>query len=290
MISKKVAQQIKELEIHTRRVLHGSQIGGQKSRQKGFGFEFDQLRNYQYGDDVRLIDWKSSARSSDGFFVRQYHEERNRTFMLCLDVSASTYFGSSDILKQDMMRQITGVLSLAAEYGKDKVGLILFSDHIEEMILPKKGRQHVHQLIEKIFSHTPKGTHTNLDVLLSHVAHKVDKNAVVFIVSDFISDNYEKSLKQAVLHKEIIAISCTDQQETDFKTMGLVWMFDPEQQEYVLIDTRKKKKQELDKILKYGLLYQKKILQKHRVDVVHVQSQKHFIHDLVVFFQKRLSY
>lgn len=152
MISKKIAQYVKELEIHTRRVLNGTHIGGFKSRQKGFGLDFDQLRGYQHGDDVRLIDWKSSARTGNqNLFVREYHEERNRTFMICLDVSASTLYGSQDVLKQDIMRQISGVVSLAAEYAKDKVGLILFSDHIEKVIPAGKGQQHVHHIIETIF-------------------------------------------------------------------------------------------------------------------------------------------
>lgn len=290
MISKKVAQQVKELEIHTRRVLSGAQLGGSQSRQKGFGFEFDQLRNYQYGDDVRLIDWKSSARSSDSLFVRQYHEERNRTFMLCLDVSASTHFGSGSMLKIDMMRQITGVLSLAAEYGKDKVGLVLFSDHVEKIIPPAKGRQHIHHVLEAIFAHKPQGKKTDLHVLFEHVAQTHMKEAVVFVVSDFIATDYEKALKKVVVNKEVIAISCADIQELALSSIGLIWMLDPETGELVLVDTRKKKNDVLRDTLKDRLLLQKKMIQKHKVDFVQINAHKNFIHDLLMFFQKRLVY
>jgi len=290
MISKKIAQQVRELEIHTRRVLNGSQLGGSQSRQKGFGFEFDQLRSYQYGDDVRLIDWKSSARSGGSLFVRQYHEERNRTFMLCLDISASTLFGSHMMLKQDMMKQIAGVLSLAAEYGKDKVGLILFSDHIEKVIPPAKGRQHVHHVIETVFSHKPKGTKTNLSKLFEHVAQITLKEAIVFVISDFIAADYEKALKQVVVNKEVIAISCVDLQEVALANIGLIWMLDPETGELALVDTRKKKKDVLRDALKDRLLLQKKMIQKHKVDFVQINAHKNFIHDVLMFFQKRLVY
>lgn len=290
MISKKIAQQVKELEIHTRRILSGTSIGGSKSRQRGFGFEFDQLRGYQYGDDVRLIDWKSSARSVDSLLVRQYFEERNRVFMICLDISASTLFGSGDMIKQDMMKQITGVLSLAAEYGKDKVGLILFSDRIEKVVHPAKGKAHVHAIIETIFSHQPQGKRTDLAVLFEHVAGKVDKHAIVFVVSDFIASDYEKALRQVVVHKEVIAISCADKQETDLAPVGLVWMLDSETNECVLVDARKKNQGVMQEVLHGRLFFQKKMFHKHKVDFVHIQSKQHFVHDLIMFFQKRLVY
>lgn len=290
MISKKVAQQVKELEIHTRRILSGANIGGSKSRQRGFGFDFDQLRYYQYGDDVRLIDWKSSVRTGDKLLVRQYFEERNREFFICLDVSASTYFASGDMLKQDMMRQISGALSLAAEYSKDKVGLILFSDRIEKEVPAAKGKQHIHSIIETIFSHEPQGKKTDLNILFEHVAKRMSKRAIVFVVSDFIASDYEKTLKQVVVHKEVIAISCGDPQESDFATVGFVWTLDPETGDYILVDARKKNKKNIQEILQERLLIQKKLFHTYKVDFVHIQSKQHFIHDLIMFFQKRLMY
>lgn len=290
MISKKVASQIKELEIHTRRILSGASIGGSKSRQRGFGFDFDQLRYYQYGDDVRLIDWKSSLRTGDKLLIRQYFEERNREFIICLDISASTYFGSGDVLKQNMMQQISGALSLAAEYSKDKVGLILFSDHIEKEIPAAKGKQHVHHLIETIFSHNPQGKKTDLNLLFEHVAKRVSKRAIVFVISDFIASDYEKTLKQVVVHKEVIAISCGDVQETELASVGFIQTMDSETGEYVLVDARKKNKKTMQDILQGRLVAQKKLFHNYKVDFVHIQSTQHFIHDLIMFFKKRLMY
>ena len=290
MISKKITQQIKELEIHTRRILNGSSIGGSKSRQRGFGFDFDQLRTYQYGDDVRLIDWKSSARTGEKLLVRQYFEERNRTFIICLDISASTLFGSGDIIKQDMMQQISGALSLAAEYSKDKVGLILFSDQIEKIIPAAKGKSHVHSLIETIFSHKPKSKKTDLNVLFNHIAKKIDKKAIIFVISDFISTEYEKSLKQVVFNKEVIAISCCDTQELELISSGFISMRDSETEELILIDSRKKNKFKVQDVLLERLAFQQKTFHNYKVDFINIQSKQNFIHDLIMFFQKRLMY
>jgi uncharacterized protein (DUF58 family) len=289
MISPEVAQRVKEFEIHTRRMLSGSKIGSNKSRQKGFGFEFDQLRSYQYGDDVRLIDWKSSARSPDSMFVRQYHEERNRTFMICIDVSMSTNFASGQHLKQDVMKQIAGVLSLAGEQGKDKVGLIFFSDRIEKMIPPSCGPNHTQQLLTELFSYKATGKKTDLNVLFDYVAARVAKRSILFVISDFIADDCTKSLKQVTFDKEVIAISCHDKQETSMANIGLVWMQDSESGELALINTSSKK-HGIANGLQQRLQDQKKILQKSGIDILNVQVQDQFMHDLIMFFQKRMIY
>ncbi|MCX5924019.1 MAG: DUF58 domain-containing protein [Candidatus Dependentiae bacterium] len=285
MISADIAQKVKELEIHTRRLLSGSNIGGYKSRQKGFGFEFDQLRSYQYGDDVRLIDWKSSARTPDNLLVRQYFEERNRTFMICLDLSASTYFGSGDVLKQDVMKQIAGVLSLAAEWGKDKVGLIIFSDQVEKVIPPARGQKHVQKLLTELFSYKQTGKKTDLNVLFDYVASRVAKRSIVFVISDFIADDFEKALKKTLFDKEVIAISCQDRQEEKMSDVGLVWTQDSESDSLVLVNTASKK---ITSGLQQRLQDQKKILKKSGVDLLSLKAQGQFMHELIMFFQKRM--
>ena len=285
MISADVAQKIKELEIHTRRILSGSNIGGYKSRQKGFGFEFDQLRSYQYGDDVRLIDWKSSARTPDNLLVRQYFEERNRTFMVCIDVSASTHFGSGDFLKEDVMKQIAGILSLAAAWGKDKVGLIIFSDQIEKVIPPARGQLHVQKLLAELFSYKPTGKKTDLNVLFDYVASRVAKRSVLFVISDFIADNFEKALKKTLFDKEVIAITCHDQQEEQMSNVGLVWMQDSESGDLALVNSASKN---IAHGFKQRLQDQKNVLKKSGVDLLSVQAQGQFMHELIMFFQKRM--
>lgn len=288
MLKSDIAQKVKELEIHTRRILNGSQIGGNKSRQKGFGFDFDQLRAYQYGDDVRLIDWKSSARGNGNLLVRQYFEERNRTLMVCLDLSASTMFGSTQFLKQDIMKQIAGVLALAGQWSQDKVGLILFSDHIEKIIPQVKGAVHVHGILQEIFAHQAVGTKTDFNVLFDYVAKRVPKRSVVLIISDFIGSDFSNGLKQVVLDKELIAITCRDPQEQELKDVGYVWMKDPETGMIDLVNTSGRSRYRLAQGLQDDYKLQNKAWRNARVDMVCLANQATFMHDLLGFFQKRM--
>lgn len=288
MISVDIAQKVKELELHTRRLLQGSRIGGSKSRQKGFGFEFDQLRAYQYGDDVRLIDWKSSARSADGLYVRQYFEERNRTIMICLDLSASTMFGSTHYLKQDIMKQIAGVLALAGQYCQDKVGLILFSDRIEKVIPPAKGHKHVHELLNQMFGHQAIGVQTDFNVLADYVAARVPKRCMVLMVSDFIGVDPSVVLKKIIFDKEVIAFTCRDPQEEMLTNVGYVWMKDPETGSIELVNSSGACGRRLKQGLQAYAAQQSLAWRSSNVDTVCLQNQATFMHDLLMFFQKRM--
>ena len=168
MISPEILKKIKEIELRTRRVMNGTLVGGHVTKQKGSGFEFDQIRAYSYGDDIRFMDWNSSARSGK-LLVRQYLDEKNRTIMLCLDVSASTFFASTQDRASDIMQQVTAVLAFACEAGQDNVGLILFSDVIEKFIPPSRGHKHTMYLMETIFSFQPQHKKTDMNVLCHYL-------------------------------------------------------------------------------------------------------------------------
>ncbi len=288
MIAVEIAQKVKELEIHTRRMLSGSLIGSSKTRQKGFGFEFDQLRSYQYGDDVRLIDWKSSARNFNNLLVRQYFEERNRTIMICVDVSASTMFGSSEFLKHEIMQQIAGILALAGQWSQDQVGLILFSDRIEKMIPAAKGQKHIHGLLTDLFAHQAVGKSTNFDVLCEHVAQRISKRAMVLVISDFIGSDFAQSVKKIAYDKDVIAINVSDAQEKKISNVGLVWMKDSETGSLALINACGSSAGQVSKMLSHRLAQQNLAFQGSRVDSLYIQDAKTLMHDLLVFFQKRL--
>lgn len=288
MISADIVQRVKELEIHTRRLLSGSIIGNNRSRQKGFGFEFDQLRSYQYGDDVRLIDWKSSARNPDNLLVRQYFEERNRTFVICLDISSSTMFGSGNYLKLEVMQQVAGVLAMAAQYSKDKVGLILFSDQIEKVVMPAKGHVHVHQLLTTIFAHKPKGKGTDFHVLCDYIAARVPKRSTLLLVSDFIGKEISEALKKVSFDKEVIAISFKDPQEEMIADVGYVWMKDSETDEIALVHTSGSSSKKLSQGLRSSFQDQKMLMNKMKMDVLYLKNQNSFMQDLLLFFQKRM--
>lgn len=289
MIAPDIVQKVKELEIHTRRILSGSRIGGNKTRQKGFGFEFDQLRSYQYGDDVRLIDWKSSARSgSDNLLVRQYFEERNRSIMICVDISASTLFGSTPHLKQDIIKQIAGVLALAGHWSQDKVGMMLFSDHVEKMIPPAKGYKHIHGLLSAMFAHQSVGKKTDFNIACDFIANRVAKKSIVLMVSDFIGMDNSVALKKIIFDKEVIAIVCKDPQEEILSDVGYIWMQDPESGQVELINTSGSSGQKLSKGLQQYKHDQNLLLSRSRIDVLYLHNTETFMHDLLMFFQKRM--
>jgi uncharacterized protein (DUF58 family) len=288
MIAAEILAQVKELELHTRRILSGSVIGGTKTRQKGFGFEFDQLRSYQYGDDVRLIDWKSSAKNQNNLMVRQYFEDRNRTILICLDLSASTMFGSKKYLKQQVMQQIAGILALAGAWSSDKVGLILFSDRIEKIVHPAKGHKHVHMLLAEMFAHKPVGTGTDFAPVVDFVAQHGGKQSMVLMISDFINIDIEHIFKKITCTKDVIAISCNDAQEKMMHNVGYVWMQDPETGEIALVHSAGFAGKRLNQNLALRMQDQKSLWAKSQVDLLMLQNQETMMHDLLHFFQKRM--
>jgi len=290
MINREIAARVKELELHTRRLLTTSGIGATRSKQRGFGFEFDQLRSYQYGDDVRLIDWKSSARNPTNLNIRQYLEERNRVFMICLDVSASTMFGSGEHTKHEIMQQIAGVLALAGAWSGDQVGLILFSDHVEYTIQPGKGNIHVHRIVETIFSHKPQGKKTDLNALSDFILNKSFKKTNFLIVSDFIAPDFSLGLKKIAAQQNVVAVHCLDRQEESLDKVGLVFMQDLETDTQILVNTQGGNQNFLNEKLYRRYQEQKVMLQTLGVEVVTLKNQQDFMHELIAFFKKRMIY
>ncbi len=287
MISQKLFAQVKELELHVHRLLSSSGIGATRSKQRGFGFEFDQLRSYQYGDDVRLIDWKSSARSSSNLMIRQYFEERNREFMICLDVSSSTFFTSGSHTKQEVMQQIAGVLALAGAWSGDRVGLILFSDRIEQHIPASKGKYHVHHIVETIFSYKPRKAGTDINVLCDFIITHGMKKANLLVVSDFIAADFSSGIKKITSKQNFIAINFIDPREKNLKNFGYVWMQDSETGDKVLVNMNSS---ELSKGLENRIKDQKLLLQSLGVETILLQDSKNFMHELITFFKKRMIY
>lgn len=179
MLSPEIITKIRQIEIHTRRLLSGMMVGDFNSAKKGSGFEFDQIRDYHMGDDVRFIDWKSTARSNK-LLVKQYIEERNRTVVIVVDVSSSSLFSSVGAMKYDVMSHVAAVLALVADYGKDHASLVLFSDDVELVIPPRSGRKHIHTIMKHLFSLRVEHKKTNLGAVLKYLAGLPSKDAVVF--------------------------------------------------------------------------------------------------------------
>ena len=282
-LSKEVLQKIRNIEIHTRRLLSGTQLGDYSSARKGSGLEFDQLREYQQGDDIRFIDWNSSARQ-DKVMVREYIEERNRTIMLVVDGSGSQFYGSSNQLKQDLVAQVASVLAIIADQCKDSVGLILFEDEVKTVIPAKRGRKHVHAVMEQLFEHQGSKK-TSLKKALERLIAMNRKDMVVFLLSDFIDTGYEKLLKMVCKKYETVAIRCLDKCEQDFPSVGYVQMVDAETGEQAMIHAKS-----LPGILQARLKETDDVLKKCGAELLTLQTTQPFVGQLVLFFRQRMLY
>lgn len=283
-LSKETLQKIKSIEIQTRRLLSGTLMGDYSSAQKGSGLEFDQIRDYQMGDDVRFIDWNASARSNK-ILVKQYIEERNRTIMLLVDQSASTFFGSGQFLKSEIIAQVASVLALVGDAAKDHVGAVLFADQVNKVIPPKRGRQHIHTLMETIFTYKPAGQ-TSLKSALERLIQLQKQPAMVFIISDFLDDEYETLLKIAARKHEVVAIRCLDKRELDVPNCGTVQIKDPETGQEAVLQTGVG----LNKVLQNIEAQTAFKLKKCGVELLEVAPDRHFVGQLIRFFRKRMMY
>jgi len=284
-LTQEVLNKIKQIEIQTRRLLSGTQVGDYSSAQKGSGLEFDQLREYQLGDDVRFIDWNASARTNK-ILVKQYIEERNRTIILLVDQSASTVYTSQTVLKSDVIAQLASVLALVADYGKDHVGALLFSDQVKQVIPPRSGRKHVHSLMESFFSQKSTGK-TSLKNALERLIAMQKKDAIVFILSDFLDAGYETFLKIAAQKFDVIAVRCLDPLENHLDTVGFLTIEDPETHQQVTINTGA---QPLHNFLQQEQQAVEKSLRSCGIELIDIQTNRPFIPDIIRFFKRRMMY
>ena len=292
MLSKEIIKKIKNLEIYTRRLLSGMHVGDYSTAQKGSGFEFDQLTEYQQGDDVRFIDWKGSARASK-LLVRKYLEERNRTIFLFVDVSSSSFYSSEPLLRYEVMAQIAGVIALVGDYGKDHVGLVLFSDQVEKVVSPGRGRKHMHSIMETLFSWTETSGQTkktDLNIPFSYLSYSKQKGILAFVISDFIGDDFEKSLRVAQKKYEIVAIRCLDRNEQEFPAVGFLTIQDIESGKKIEIDTNKKTRMLIKERLHERIKQQDKLFGKYAIDILDIKDNKYFIANVIRFFRHRMMY
>ncbi|MCK5632813.1 DUF58 domain-containing protein [bacterium] len=289
MLSPEIIKKIKQIEIHIKRLLSGSHVGDYSSAKKGSGFEFDQIRDYQFGDDVRFIDWKSTAKSNK-LLVKQYIEERNRSVIIAVDISSSHFFSSSHQKKSDIIAQIAAVLALVTDYGNDHAALLLFSDEIELVVPSSSGRKHIHCIMKHLFSYKPKSKKTDLNSVLKTLASMKHKDAIVFLISDFIDCNFEKLLRVVARQYDLVAIRCLDKNEQEFPHVGFLTVDDIETGQQIMIDTRKRSSSDISDFLSKRLADQTSLFKKCGVDVLNVFPEKPFISDIVKFFRRRMLY
>jgi uncharacterized protein (DUF58 family) len=236
MLSDELLRKVRLIEITTRKLVDDMMAGQYRSHFKGHGVQFSEHRVYYHGDDVRHIDWKVSARSRD-LLVKKFEEERELTVFLVVDVSGSEHFGSGKKLKSEVAAEIAGMLAYAAVHTGDKVGVLLFAGDVELIIQPRKGKQHILRLIRDILVHKPKTRGTNLAKALESTHHIMKHGGVVFVISDFIAENYELQLRRLGRKHDVVAINISDQREVKVPDTGYVLFYDPETQEEKYIDT-----------------------------------------------------
>ncbi|MDD4098432.1 MAG: DUF58 domain-containing protein [Lentisphaeria bacterium] len=236
MIPKELSKKIRYIQIYTSRKVNDVLAGEYQSAFKGAGMEFDEVREYQPGDEVRSIDWNVTARQGHPY-VKRFHEERELTVMFLVDLSASGQFGTAGQLKNDLAAELCALLSFSAVKSNDKVGLILFTDRIERFIPPAKGVSHALRIIREVLGFTPSGARTDIPGALDFLGRVIRKRCVVFLVSDFQGEDYQRPMRVLSRRHDLIAVSVSDPRELHLPDVGLLELEDAETGEIVLIDT-----------------------------------------------------
>tara|TARA_R110002167_G_scaffold13570_7_gene56220 strand:- start:5543 stop:6409 length:867 start_codon:yes stop_codon:yes gene_type:complete len=239
MDTKELLKKVRKIEIKTRRLSDHIFGGEYHSTFKGRGMTFSEVRQYQFGDDVRSIDWNVTARYNEPF-VKVFEEERELTMMLMVDVSGSEIFGTNLQFKKEIIIEISATLAFSALQNNDKVGLMLFSDSVELYIPPKKGKSHVLRIIRELLEFTPKSNHTDLSEALKFLSSVMKKKAIVFVLSDFIAEDYEKTLKISGNKHDVTGIRVYDEREESIPNLGMVQMLDVETGALRLVNTQSK--------------------------------------------------
>ncbi|WP_264559961.1 DUF58 domain-containing protein [Flavobacterium sp. N2270] len=239
MDTKEILKKVRKIEIKTRRLSDHIFSGEYHTSFKGRGMTFSEVRQYQYGDDVKSIDWNVTARTNEPY-VKVFEEERELTMMLMVDCSGSEIFGTKNQFKSEIITEIAATLAFSSTNNNDKVGLILFSDQIELFIPPKKGKSHVLRIIRELIEFQPKSRKTDLAQALKFLSSVMKKKAIVFLISDFMVNNYEKTLKIAAKKHDLTGIRVYDEREKSIPNLGIVNMLDAESGEIMLVDTNSK--------------------------------------------------
>ncbi len=287
MEATELLKKVRKIEIKTRGLSRHIFAGEYHSAFKGRGMAFSEVREYQFGDDIRTIDWNVTARFNHPY-IKVFEEERELTVMLLIDVSASKEFGTQIQLKQEQMTEIAAVLSFSAIHNNDKVGVIFFSSNIEKFIPPKKGRKHILRIIRELIYFKPEYRETNIAEALRYFTNVIKKRSIAFIISDFIDSNFDDALTIANKKHDIIALKIYDKRETEIPSIGLVKMMDAETKKYIWVDTSNKKvRNTFNSWWKSSEKQLKEIFTKSGVDSVSIRTDEDYVKPLMNLFKRR---
>ena len=287
MDTKELLKKVRKIEIKTRRLSDHIFGGEYHSTFKGRGMTFSEVRQYQFGDDVRAIDWNVTARYNEPY-VKVFEEERELTMMLMVDISGSEFFGTQLQFKKDIITEVSATLAFSATQNNDKIGLILFSDQIELFIPPKKGKSHVLRIIRELLEFKPKGKATNITEALKFLSNVMKKKAIVFLLSDFMGDDYEQTLKIVGKKHDVTGIRIYDQREETIPNLGMVRMEDAETGELMLVNTQSKSvRRNYAKYYKDSVEYFQNAFTRSGAGVLSCRLDESYVKKLLGYFKRR---
>jgi len=287
---KELLKKVRRIQISTKHAVNDVFAGQYHSTFKGRGMEFDEVREYVPGDDIRSIDWNVTARTGSPH-IKKFVEEREMTVMLVVDVSASNLFGSGAQMKRDLAAEVAAVLAFSAIRNNDRIGLILFAEEVEKYIPPKKGTRHVLRLVREMLSHRPQGKGTNAAPALDYLNHVSNRKNVTFLISDFMfSDEYEQLLKITARRHDLISVVVGDKREIAWPDIGVINWRDAETGEEVLVDTSSRKVREqlgIEQTRRAGTIDE--LHRKAGIDTIRLFAGEPYDKQFINFFRKRAS-
>jgi uncharacterized protein (DUF58 family) len=287
METAELLKRVRKIEIKTRGLTNHIFAGQYHSAFKGRGMSFSEVREYNYGDDIRAIDWNVTARMMHPF-VKIFEEERELTVILLVDVSQSSYFGTRKQMKNEMTAELSAILSFSAIRNNDKVGVIFFTDRIEKFIPPKKGTSHILRIIRELIDFHPVGKGTDIELALRYLNNVMKKKSIVFLMSDFMGWGYEDALNIAKRRHDIVGLHTHDIRETELPNIGLVRIIDPETNKTGWLDTSSHEvRLAYGKWFRQNVNYCKSAFIKAGADLVPIRTDEDYLRSLIGFFRRR---
>jgi uncharacterized protein (DUF58 family) len=288
-LTPEIIKKIRQIEIHTRRLVNDNFAGEYHAVFKGRGMEFDEVRPYQMGDEVRAIDWKVTARTGN-LFVKRYIEERELTVMLVVDLSASGEFGTIERFKRTIAAELAAVLAFAAISNNDKIGLLIFTDQIELYVPPRKGRRHVLRLIRDLLAFEPDGRGTDIKLALDRINLLLKRKSIVFLVSDFLvpTKSYQSVLQVCNRRHDVVAVTLTDPGEYQLPKVGLLALQDAETGEIQMVDTSNRRVQrDFSQRVRALVDERDSGFRRARIDRIDITTEHDYVTPLTKFFERR---
>ncbi len=285
--TRELLKKVRRIQVRADKLVNDVIVGEYRSVFKGRGMEFDEVREYIPGDDIRAIDWNVTARTGWAH-VKRYVEEREMTAVLLVDVSLSGRFGSSELLKIDLATEISAVLAFSAIKSNDKIGLLVFTDRVEKFIPAKKGKRHVLRVIRELLSFEPQAGGTDVAGALEFLNKVLKRKAVVFLVSDFIDEDFERDLALTRTRHDLIPVRISDPRETSLPDVGLIELEDAETGERVVVDTRRSRVRDL--FSEAGRQEQQSLtglLRSIGADSLEISTDRPYMKDVMAFFRRR---